>query len=304
MDPMNLIPHGLPISAVERETGIAKDLLRMWERRYGFPEPARDDQGDRLYPREQIDKLRLVRRLMYLGFRPGKVMHLDSDALERMIDVHEPRREASPSTHDMVRLLRGRDHYAVRDYLHIQLDTLGTRPFVCDFLSETIEQVGSAWMRGEIEVYEEHLYTEQINRVLREALARLAMPAERPRVILTTCPGEQHVIGVLMVEAMLRLAGCETLAFGPEMPFTDTAHATVKHDADVVALSFSGAYDGDVQDATASLLELLPPDVELWVGGAGCRGLRSRPRCEVMTELSGIDGIVAAWRARQAARQE
>lgn len=31
---------GLPISVVERETGIPKDLLRMWERRYGFPEPA------------------------------------------------------------------------------------------------------------------------------------------------------------------------------------------------------------------------------------------------------------------------
>lgn len=44
---------GLPISVVERETGIPKDLLRMWERRYGFPEPARDAQGDRVYPREQ-----------------------------------------------------------------------------------------------------------------------------------------------------------------------------------------------------------------------------------------------------------
>jgi hypothetical protein len=26
-----------PISAVERETGLSKDTLRMWERRYGFP---------------------------------------------------------------------------------------------------------------------------------------------------------------------------------------------------------------------------------------------------------------------------
>ena len=39
---------GLPISVVERETGIPKDLLRMWERRYGFPQPGRDAQGDPL----------------------------------------------------------------------------------------------------------------------------------------------------------------------------------------------------------------------------------------------------------------
>ena len=58
----SLPAHGLPISAVERETGIPKDLLRMWERRYGFPLPGRDEHGDRVYPREQIDKLRLLRR--------------------------------------------------------------------------------------------------------------------------------------------------------------------------------------------------------------------------------------------------
>ena len=39
-----------PISAVERETGLSKDTLRMWERRYGFPAPGRDAQGERVYP--------------------------------------------------------------------------------------------------------------------------------------------------------------------------------------------------------------------------------------------------------------
>ena len=34
----------LNISAVERETGLSKDVLRIWERRYGFPRPGRDGQ--------------------------------------------------------------------------------------------------------------------------------------------------------------------------------------------------------------------------------------------------------------------
>jgi len=38
------------IAAVERDTGLAKDTLRVWERRYGFPAPARDANGERLYP--------------------------------------------------------------------------------------------------------------------------------------------------------------------------------------------------------------------------------------------------------------
>jgi DNA-binding transcriptional regulator YiaG len=40
----------LPIAAVERDTGLSKDTLRVWERRYGFPQPARDGAGERLYP--------------------------------------------------------------------------------------------------------------------------------------------------------------------------------------------------------------------------------------------------------------
>ena len=35
------------IAAVERDTGLSKDVLRVWERRYGFPAPTRDDNGER-----------------------------------------------------------------------------------------------------------------------------------------------------------------------------------------------------------------------------------------------------------------
>jgi len=34
------------IAAVERDTGLSKDVLRMWERRYGFPVPNRDANGE------------------------------------------------------------------------------------------------------------------------------------------------------------------------------------------------------------------------------------------------------------------
>ena len=75
----------LPINAVERETGISKELLRMWERRYHFPNPERDSQGDRVYPADQITKLRIIRRLLDAGFRPGKIIGLDLPALEVLV---------------------------------------------------------------------------------------------------------------------------------------------------------------------------------------------------------------------------
>ncbi|MBQ0841891.1 MAG: MerR family transcriptional regulator, partial [Paraperlucidibaca sp.] len=78
-------PVLLPINAVERETGVSKELLRMWERRYGFPAPQRDVQGDRIYPLAQVAKLRLLRRLIDNGFRPGKIMAHEIPELERLM---------------------------------------------------------------------------------------------------------------------------------------------------------------------------------------------------------------------------
>jgi len=36
---------GFTIAAVERDTGLSKDTLRVWERRYLFPVPGRDAHG-------------------------------------------------------------------------------------------------------------------------------------------------------------------------------------------------------------------------------------------------------------------
>lgn len=55
--------------------------------------------------------------------------------------------------------------------------------------------MGELWARGQIEIHEEHLYTEQVTRILRETPAVLTIPQGHPKVMLTTCAGEQHVLG-------------------------------------------------------------------------------------------------------------
>lgn len=63
-----------PINVVEKETNISKYLLRMWERRYSFPRPERDQKGERVYTSEDIEKLKLVKQLMEEGYRPSKII--------------------------------------------------------------------------------------------------------------------------------------------------------------------------------------------------------------------------------------
>ncbi len=55
------------ISTAERDTGIGRDRLQIWERRYGFPTPERKDKGERVYSAEQIRRLQRIRRVLDQG---------------------------------------------------------------------------------------------------------------------------------------------------------------------------------------------------------------------------------------------
>ena len=81
------------IAAVERDTGLSKDTLRVWERRYGFPQPDRDNNGERSYPHEQLEKLRLIKRLIDNGHRPGKLVALDYPELQGLAEPRDLRRK-------------------------------------------------------------------------------------------------------------------------------------------------------------------------------------------------------------------
>src|ERR1700730_11838417 len=74
----------LGIAAVERDTGLSKDTLRVWERRYRFPLPSRDVSGERVYSRQDVEKLRVLKRLLDQGHRPGKVIGVGLGQPERL----------------------------------------------------------------------------------------------------------------------------------------------------------------------------------------------------------------------------
>ena len=169
-------PVLLPINAVERETGITKELLRMWERRYGFPSPERDAQGDRIYPLAQITKLRLLRRLIDAGFRPGKVINLETAELERMLRSQTQSRHDVPEEleAELLTVLKTHDVNQVRDYLAHQLLKMGLEHFVVDFMQHANTIVGDTWMRGLVEIHEEHLFTEQVQNLFARRSATYA----------------------------------------------------------------------------------------------------------------------------------
>ena len=292
----------LNISAVERETGLSKDVLRVWERRYAFPKPSRDENGERLYTTAEIAKLRAIKRLMDIGLRPGKIIRCSQPELDALAEARIAPRgpDLTPALErDIVALLKTHDPTALQQALANLLMKQGMQRFVQDTLTPLNRTIGDAWMRGDLEVFEEHLYTEQLQVALRTAINAFPRQTGTPRVLLTTFPGEHHGLGLLMVEALLVPEAAQCISLGVQTPLEDIRRAAIAHDAHVVALSFSSAFPvRQAGEGLAVLRRQLPPTVMLWAGGEMTRRVRKTlPGVLLIPDLSAVTGALKTWRA-------
>ncbi|MBI3157090.1 MAG: MerR family transcriptional regulator [Burkholderiales bacterium] len=300
----------IAIDAVERDTGLSEDTLRTWERRYGFPQPLRDANGARAYPLDQVERLRRIRRLLDAGHRPGQVVML---ALPALLDLERAggalEAPPAPALDDgacraCLEALKAHDLDALRGRLRRELAALGLGRFVTELVAPLNAAVGEAWLHGRIEVHHEHACSEALQSLLRQTIAALPpAPAEaRPRVLLSTLPGEPHGLGLLMAEALLALHGAACIPLGVQTPAWDLVRAAQAWHADIVALGFSGCTAP--QPTLQALRELrarLPATTALWAGGSA-PVLRRRRIDGVLAlpSLDEIDPALQAWRARTA----
>jgi DNA-binding transcriptional MerR regulator len=291
----------LSISALERELGIGKDTLRVWERRYGFPKPTRDAKGGRRYPADQVARLRLVRRLLDQGMRPHQVLGLPVEKLqERSGPSAPPANDTAPVHAEIRNLLKKQDALGLQHALRTLLLREGLERFVLDTAGSLIQAVGQWWAAGEVEVFEEHLVTEQLYRVLREAVSQVPASNARPRVLLTTLPNEPHALGLVLAEAVMRLEGASCTPLGAQTPESEIVAAVRAGGTDIVALSFSDYFGlPQMREAIARLREALPSHVALWCGGAGTARLKKPPPgVDLIARLSDIGSHLARWREK------
>jgi MerR family transcriptional regulator, light-induced transcriptional regulator len=294
---------GIGIGAIAQEIGLTKDTLRVWERRYGFPQPMRSSGGERLYPQEQVSKLRLVKRLLDAGHRPSKVLVQSIDALRELAESSGIGQDAPDAELDqLLELLRTGQYEEFRYCLLKRATRDGLERFVLDVAAPLSARVGNAWAAGTLQVYHEHLFSEAIQVTLRSLMRPLSDAlrgrGSRPRVLLTTLSGEGHGLGLLMAEAMFTISESECFQLGMQTPLHDIVEAVSVHKIDIVALSFSAVMPSQsIATALTDLRKLLPPHVRVWVGGSS-PALRRKAHegIDHVAGLTPIDETVAEWR--------
>jgi MerR family transcriptional regulator, light-induced transcriptional regulator len=294
------------IAAVERDTGLPKDTLRVWEKRYNFPQPERDSFGERIYPISQVEKLRVIKRLLDGGHRPGKIIGLSIDELVKLAEASSAgaRLAVAPDSLDelngYMELIKRHDAEEFRQTMSRLALTMGLSRFVSEVVAPLTSMVGDAWARGYFEIFEEHIFTETIQVVLRNSLNTIPSARKGPRVLLTTLPNEMHGLGLLMAECIFSMEGAQCVSLGTQTPIYDIVLCARAQNVNIVALSFSAIQSSPaVLDAVSELRDKLPHHVEIWCGGASTiLRKKASENFLLLTSLESISDAVINWRQR------
>lgn len=269
-----------PIGVVERDTGIGRDTLRVWERRYGFPEPVRNEKGERTYSEAQLRRLQRVRRLLDQGMRPGKLLPLSEDALDQLEATLKPVQmdQLDQSVAELLDVIDSVDPDTVKILMQDIFNHQGMEKFILKTVVPLLAAVGERWAGGSLQIYQEHFLSTQLIQFLNSEIAKLQRVAKKPVVLLATLPSEEHTLGLLMVAAMLSSRGISVINLGGEVPMDQICRAVEQFRADIIGMTFSGAYQySNIRGHLIELRDIIPDEVDIWAGGEGVRRLRKLP---------------------------
>jgi methanogenic corrinoid protein MtbC1 len=276
----------------------------MWERRYGFPRPGRTSNGSRLYSDSDVEALKLIRRALGHGYRPGEVVGKSRAELLALVrGPAEVTALAGAGDQTVVALIEalGREDVAsLRVQLRQAAVALGPKAFVVEVAHPVCVRVGNLWAEGKLEVRHEHVLSECVSAQLRLLVSAYEDRPGAPRVLLATLPEERHGLGLEMVEVYLGVSQVTPVLIGVDTPAEQIVKAARSHGVDAVGLLVTRA--SDLEATTRHLrwmLEELPRRVSIWVGGAAAGELEIRDAAvRVVSTWSELDEAIASLTPR------
>jgi DNA-binding transcriptional MerR regulator len=284
---------GYPIRLVSELTGLGIETLRQWERRYGFPTPARSSTGVRAYDAETVDILKMIARAIAHGYRPGELVGKPREEIERALGSLPGGElpERSGTVEEVLDALSNDDADAVTSLLRRAAILLGPRRFVTEVAEHLVYKVGELWAAGRLEVRQEHLLSDLLTTQLRVLRAAFEEVRRAPVAVLATLSGESHALGMEMVAVYLATRRVTARVLGPDTPPEEIAQGARALRGDVVCLSISeSAPIAAARSGVRTTLDALPPRVELWAGGQGARSLNvDHPALRIITSWDDLD---------------
>jgi methanogenic corrinoid protein MtbC1 len=242
------------LKAVLRETGLAADTLRAWERRYGLPTPQRTAGGHRLYSQYDIETIKWLIARQAEGLSISRAVDLwneqtatGSDPLAALAPISMVLSQTVPANipaDTNLNAIRAEWINACMNFSEVQAEQALNKAFsmfpvesVCiDVLQKGMSEIGTLWYENRASVQQEHFASGLAMRRLDALLSASPAPT-RPQTILVGCPSsEWHTFTPLMLSLLLRRRGLNVIYLGANVPADRFAETALKVKANLVVL--------------------------------------------------------------------
>lgn len=284
------------IHRVAKLTGLSKDVIRVWERRYGFVKPSRSSNRYREYSDEDVALLRFVKTQMEQGATIGGLATEGRDALIARMRLATPfiAEEQKPHEHlldDLMGLLDPIDKAGFERKLNGAVAVIPFEEAVQRILLPLQRRIGDLWHQGRLGTAIEHYVTKLIQQKLFSVMNQLPVNEFGPRVLIACPEGETHEIGAQAVAYIAATRGCQVYYLGPNLPTSDLMAFCEKISPDLVLLSLTEAKSEDAMLQQLRGLEQLATRWSMAVGGQGARAfgdLLREAKVELLDDLPAL----------------
>jgi len=268
--------EGLRLAQLTAVTGLSPELIRAWERRYGFPNPDRTEGGHRRYSQHQVEGLHRAVLLIRSGFRAR-------DAIARATQ-EIPDEPAATAVQESAQglaeqLVAGDAGHALAVLRQVER-ALGFEVALERAVLPAMHLIGDRWADGTADVAQEHTATGLVLSWLGTVRAGLPRRAPGPlEILVATPPGEHHAIPVWALEILLTRQGVAALALGSDVPQASLVRelTTRQPKALVLAVQAPGP-SARLEEAAGAAAKA---GVALFIGGPGATrlppGVRTLP---------------------------
>lgn len=238
------------LKAVLRETGLAADTLRAWERRYGLPTPQRTAGGHRLYSQYDIETIKWLIGRQAEGLsisravdRWNELIASGTDPLAESFSTNMivPANFSNDTTLDNIRVewiaacLNFSETHA-EQALNKAFSISPVESVCIEVLQKGMSEIGALWYENRASVQQEHFASGLAMRRL-DALLSASPPPTRPQTVLVGCPPDEwHTFTPLLLSLLLRRRGMNVIYLGANVPGDRFAETALKVKANLVIL--------------------------------------------------------------------
>jgi DNA-binding transcriptional MerR regulator/methylmalonyl-CoA mutase cobalamin-binding subunit len=297
------------IHRVAKLTGLSKDVIRVWERRFGVLRPTRGANRYRSYSDEDVALLRYLKEQLDAGGSIGDLARMGREELLNRMRAASPRTSFIDNTFDrllreLLTALEPFDRVMFEKRLNGAVAVVPFEEALHGILLPLQEQVGRLWHDGHVNVALEHYVTKQIQQKIFSAMNQLPVAEIGLKVVVACPPGEEHDIAASAVAYRCRLRGCRVYYLGANVPVADLTKLCHEVEPNLTIVSFPLALpEARATEIIQALVQEVSPASHVTVGGHGAIAMREhflKAHIDILEDFAALDEELAQLARRSA----